>query len=476
MTTSPSSSLSQRTNHNIPTPPLGKQDLAYGGVRRIRYTPRGGALQLMKCKDREILIEGPAGTGKSLVCLTKQHLLALKYPESRHIMLRKTRVSLRQSALVTWEKIVQPQLNGAKYNSEDSEYRYPKGSIVAVGGMDKGSKLYSSEWDTIYVQEATELTSDDIQDITVRARWGVVPYQQLLMDANPAQEKHHLNIRAMPGGPTTRILSRHQENPSLWDHERGCWTVKGEAYMERLDSLTGVRRLRLRDGIWCSAEGQVYEEFDPSVHIIDRYDGYHKLPCYWSVDFGYQNPFVAQLWQLTPDGTLVLTLEIYATHTLVEDHARRMAFLQLNFPEPSAVICDHDAEGRATLEKYLKVKTVPAFKGIRAGIQAVKSRMMVDSNRNTKIKFCRASVTEIDPFLSDPSQGKSLPTCTHEEVEGYIWSTANNRKLGEEPIDKDNHGMDAMRYMVAYIDDISNEREPQDYLITSSARGWMPNE
>jgi hypothetical protein len=44
------------------------------------------------------------------------------------------------------------------------------------------------------------------------------------------------------------------------------------------------------------------------------------------------------------------------------------------------------------------------------------------------------------------------PTCTEEEIDGYVWDLANNRKKGEEPVDKDNHGLDALRYLVAFFD------------------------
>ena len=33
---------------------------------RLAYDPRGGARALLFCRDREILLEGPANTGKSL--------------------------------------------------------------------------------------------------------------------------------------------------------------------------------------------------------------------------------------------------------------------------------------------------------------------------------------------------------------------------------------------------------------------------
>ena len=59
------------------------------------YTPRGGAVQVFERRDNEVLISGPAGTGKSRACLEKLHLMALLNPGMRGLMVRKTRSSKR---------------------------------------------------------------------------------------------------------------------------------------------------------------------------------------------------------------------------------------------------------------------------------------------------------------------------------------------------------------------------------------------
>ena len=46
------------------------------------------------------------------------------------------------------------------------------------------------------------------------------------------------------------------------------WTIEGIAYLNKLRTLSGVARRRFLDGVWCSAEGQVYDSFEPTIHII----------------------------------------------------------------------------------------------------------------------------------------------------------------------------------------------------------------
>jgi len=58
------------------------------------YRPYGGNRELFRCRAPEILLSGPAGTGKTRANLELFNLLAMTYPGARLLMLRKTRRSL----------------------------------------------------------------------------------------------------------------------------------------------------------------------------------------------------------------------------------------------------------------------------------------------------------------------------------------------------------------------------------------------
>lgn len=418
---------------------------------RLRYEPHGGNREVFLRREAEVLLSGPAGTGKSRACLEKLHLCAAKYPGMRGLIVRKTLTSLTASALVTFrEKVLHP-LDGVTFfggnKVEPAAFRYPNGSRIVVGGLDKASKIMSSEYDLIYVNEATELLEDDWERLTTRNRYGVMPYQQIIGDCNPDAPHHWLKLRC-DAGKTVMLESRHEDNPLLWDRQAGTWTEFGAEYIAKLDALTGVRFLRLRRGIWAAAEGLVYDGWDRALHLIDRFPIPAAWPRYWVVDFGYTNPFVWQAWAEDPDGRLYRYREIYQTQRLVEDHAADIKRIVKDEPRPRAIICDHDAEDRATLERHLRMTTVAAHKAVSPGIQAVASRLKVAGDGKPRLFLLRDSLVYRDPALVD----KHLPTCTEEEVESYVWDTSGGRKRGEEPVDKDNHGMDAMRYLVAHHD------------------------
>lgn len=432
-------------------------------VLRHEYTHYGQCSQLFKHRGDEILLSGPAGTGKSRACLEKLMVAAVRYPGMRGLMVRKTAVSIASTAMVTWRQYVAPELMRAGQvkwfggsAQEQAGYRFRNGSFIAVAGMDKSTKIMSSEYDMIYIQEATELTEDDWEALTTRLRNGVMPYQQIIADANPNVPYHWLKQRC-DRGQCLMVNTQHTDNPTLYVD--GQLTPKGEDYIRKLGALTGVRFNRLMKGLWVAAEGLVYENYDPVIHLVNQFEIPKDWPRYWVVDFGYTNPFVWQCWARDPDGRLYLYREIYMTKRLVEDHARQMLRCvvsqsgprkgQWKEPRPVQILCDHDAEDRATLEKHLQMSTAPAHKSVSDGIQAAQARFKTEADGKPRIYLMRDALVERDTDLVDAKK----PFNTVQEIEGYVWPPSKpEREENEAPVKLNDHGMDCMRYLVAELD------------------------
>jgi PBSX family phage terminase large subunit len=430
-------------------------------VRQRKYTPRGAAKDVFSRRNGEVLIAGAAGTGKSRACLEKLHMMSLLNGNMRSLMVRKTHVSLTGTGLVTFREHVAKEAieTGLIHwyggsSEKPPAYIYPNGSTIAVGGMDKPMKVMSSEYDLVYVQEATELTLEDWEAISSRLRNGRVSFQQILADCNPDAPTHWLNKRC-DEGKTLMLYGKHEDNPTLYN-EDGSLTQHGAAYMERLDNLTGVRLQRLRYGKWVAAEGIIYEEYDPQLHLLNPdFEIPYSWRRVWTVDFGYTNPFVLQCWAIDEDGRGYLYREIYKTKTMVEDHAKKILSCVLDNagrwkePKPSAIICDHDAEDRATLERHLGISTTAAHKAVSTGLEATKKRFRVAGDGRPRLYLLRDALVERDNELVQAGK----PTCTADEIPGYVWEPpALGRPPKENPLKKDDHGCDAKRYFVASQD------------------------
>jgi hypothetical protein len=440
------------------------------------FTARGASLTMMNSRAPRILLAGAAGTGKSRAILEKCHAMCLLTEGVKGLFLRKTARSLATSALKTWERDVVPEAmrdgSVAYFGGsarEPAQYRYRNGSSIAIGGLDDPLKIMSTEYDWIYIQEATEATLDDWEMADSRLRNGVLSFQQLLADCNPSSPQHFL-LDLARDGKIQHLISLHEDNPRYFN-EDGTTTTEGRSYMERLDALTGVRYLRLRKGIWAAAEGVIYESFDPALHVVDHIEPRYKWERVWAVDFGFTNPFVWQDWALDEDGRGYLVREIYMTGRLVEDHARQIRYLcglgelDRNGREtkytgpprarwekvlPSAIVCDHDAEDRATLERHLGMGTVPAEKSVEAGIEIIEARTRLAGDGRPRLLYSRDALVERDPTLVD----RRLPTCTIDEKPGYIWAAeppGGDRKK-RQPVKRNDHGCDAERYFGMEVD------------------------
>jgi len=118
-------------------------------------------------------------------------------------------------------------------------------------------------------------------------------------------------------------------------------------------------------------------------------------------------------------------------------------------------VADHDAEDRATLERH-GVPTVTAYKKITPGIQAVKARLRKAGDGKPRLFILRDSLVERDEALAQASR----PLNTEQEFDSYVWAKGvDGRPNKEAPVDDNNHGLDELRYMVAYVDKITDEPE-----------------
>jgi PBSX family phage terminase large subunit len=419
------------------------------------YAPRGAAAEVFRRREGEVLLSGPAGTGKSRACLEKLHAMGLANPGMRGLIVRKTAASLTSTALATWKQFVIPESVDRGHvdyyggsAEEPAQYRYANGSKILIGGMDKPSKIMSSEYDAIYAQEATELTITDWEALTTRLRNGRVSFQQLIADCNPDRPDHWLKQRA-DRGATVILYAQHEDNPRLFSGE-GSLTEEGRAYLDRLDNLTGVRKARLRHGRWVAAEGIIYPEFDPAVNLVAKpKDPPHDWTRLWTVDFGYTHPFVLQCWAVDPDGRAYRYREIFHTQRTVAEHVATLKRILVRDdgtwrePKPRLIICDHDAEDRATLTRELGLPTTPARKTVSDGLQAVKARWTPAKDGRPRLFYVRDALVERDQTLVDAGR----PCCSEEEIGGYVWNETKDA-----PVKDMDDGMDATRYLVAHLD------------------------
>lgn len=406
---------------------------------------------------KEIILSGPAGTGKTMSWMAYVHNMMLRYPKSRALFVRENLDDMRESTLKTFEVNVLGdgiELFGSVARQNRKVYQYPNGSIIVLGGMNNPGKWLSADYDIIYVGEATQIPLSDWETLTMRKRNFNTPFQQLIGDTNPGHPTHWIKQRA-ESGKLLLLPTTHKDNPSYWDEEKQDWTPQGLDYVEdTLESLSGVRYDRYKLGLWVAAEGAVYA-FDDAHHVITPEQFQEVSVKYWleTNDFGFRDPFVWQRWAVSTDDRMYLVKEIYMSERLVSDHASQIKTIRGDGPLRFYVGDAADAEGIATLQRLgiPASSTTNEEKDIAAGIQSVQKRLRLDATGKPALFYVKGALVERDQRL----KGVGHPTSTYEEFGAYLWDDKNKK---EQPVDAYNHGMDTLRYAVRVVELRGNHR------------------
>ena len=402
----------------------------------------GSNRQIMETEATEVIASGSAGTGKSVSWLRKLHVTAVMYPGSRQAIIRKTRVSLTESALVTYEQKVlglnHPMLHTGATRAHRHNYTYPNGSEIIIAGLDTPSRVLSTEFDRIYVQEAIELNEEDWETLLSRLRNGKTPYHQLGGDTNPDAPAHWLNQRSLRG-QTPMIFCKHEDNPRLyWD---GQWTQEGIEYLSKLDALTGVRKERLRYGRWVQAEGVVYDNFSVESNVSEDAEYNPDWRLVWGVDDGYAqgagvgtesyHPRVILLANITPQGGVNVFYEYLATGELSDMSVANV--LALPYKHPDLAYIDSSAAELKARIWGAGISATGATHPVSEGIKNLR-RLICDGNGVRLLKV--------------------HPRCKNliREFQSYRYNVNSQAVAGEpKPIKQDDHALDALRYATYHL-------------------------
>lgn len=295
-----------------------------------------------------MLIEGPAGTGKTLGIGFKLHLCAEKWPGSRILIARKTRASLNETVIPLFNDTLyrpgHPCWRGDVDPKSVDSFRYPNGSRIVLGGLDNVTRIMSSDYDLIYVPEATEVTQEDVEMLNTRKRGRrAIPFKQTILDCNPGPPTHWMAPGVWPEGERyLRLRSKHEDNPVL--HDGTDWTEDGREYLATLSEMSGARRQRMLEGLWVAQEGAVFESLC-EAHNFTLSEWSKGFPEHVRLivgyDWGVAAPFAAVVWALDyTTHTAYAVAEVYEAGLSIDQQAAKLASILERVPKIEAIYYD----------------------------------------------------------------------------------------------------------------------------------------
>lgn len=210
-----------------------------------------------------------------------------------------------------------------------------------------------------------------------------------------------------------------------------------EKVKERYRSMyTGVFYDRYIRGLWCMAEGIIYDMFDVKRHVKNILKFFSILingDRYVSCDYGTQNATVFLLWNKGIDGVWYCIREYYysgrakgkqKTDTEYADDLEKW----LAGTKIRAVIVDPSAASFIAELRKRGYKVLKAKNDVEDGIRLVGTKLNQD-----KIAFAASCVNTIKEFAS------------------YIWDEKAAERGEDKPVKDHDHAMDAIRYFVYTI-------------------------
>ena len=218
----------------------------------FKKTPKQIEATRLMADKQEVLLEGGSRSGKSFIIIRNIILRALKYPDTRHLIVRFRFNDVKQSiwygTIQDVMKIAFPSINYTE-NKSDWFISFDNGSEIWIGGTDdkeRIEKILGNEYATIFVNEASQIPYETYETLKTRLNppKGVPP--KFIIDYNPPSKKHWgYRIFHEHKNPETDAPLRHQERYGYLRMNPVDNTENlNENYLETLESLGEKRRRR----------------------------------------------------------------------------------------------------------------------------------------------------------------------------------------------------------------------------------------
>ncbi len=286
-------------------------------------------------------------------------------------------------------------------------------------GMDDPEKIKSiADIDRVWIEEATELKKADFDQLDLRLRWK--KNMQITASFNPVDADHWLNNDFWKYGNTenqTCLHSTYKDNRFVWPEY--------EIVMERLkiQNYNYYKIYALWE--WGTLEGLIFENWE----IIPKVPEEAKFLWYW-LDFWYTNDPTAFIGLYMWNNSIILDEEIYETwltNTYREESKK----------EKSIVWKFETIEVKSSTEIYADSSEPKSIEEIHGYWYNIKPT----------VKWQWSVNTWIDLLLWYKIYITARSWNTQKEFRKYVRKVDKNGKKLNEPIDENNHAIDASRYI-----------------------------
>lgn len=380
-----------------------------------------------------IIADGAIRSGKTLSMSLSFAMWAMStFNGQNFAMCGKTIGSFRRNVLFWLKQMLRSRGYKVTDHRADNMIIIARGEVenyfYIFGGKDERSQdlIQGITLAGVFFDEVALMPESFVNQATGRCS---VDGSKYWFNCNPDGPYHWFKLNWIDKRKEKRILYLHftmDDNLSL-----------SEKIKERYRSMyTGVFFKRYILGLWCMAEGIIYDMFDVERHV-GKILSFYKILIngnrYVSIDYGTQNATAFLLWNKGIDGVWYCIREYYYSGREKGKQKTDAEYADdlkdwLEETKIKAVIVDPSAASFIAELRKRGYKVVKAKNEVEDGIRLVGTKLNQD-----KIVFSESCVNTIKEFGS------------------YIWDAKAAERGEDKPVKEHDHALDAVRYFVYTI-------------------------
>lgn len=422
----------------------------------IDYKPAPHQVRFHESKAKFRLNIGGFGSGKTTMDAAEITNHALEVSNGRTLITAQSLQQVREAVLPELEKFLPPWFIDKQTKTPLPKYTLTNGHEIIIYASNDEEKLRSLNLTAFWIIEASGVAYKIFTQLTARLR-----NRAAVVKDKEGKEIEHKFVGIVESNPeegwirdefllrSSRIFASKSVDASSYDKLKVKTPEKAyhsflsaspdNTYLHKTfisDMCVGKTEKWIRKYIYCYLEvkeGAVYPDF--SSCLIDPFE----IPDDWLRIFGFDKGWSDETCLCcgaldTKKGICYIYDEYYESQKPITYHARRIREKVLGVKMYKPIIADpsvrnrNDRDGVSYRDYFYNVSGLWLEEGnntIFDGIERVRDFMYMG-----KIKFFTSCVN------------------LKHEAQNYVWKTEKDGTSKDEPVDKENHLMDALRYLV----------------------------
>lgn len=477
-----------------------------------------------KSRNKIQFFGGGFANGKTTALVIKALKLCVAYPGSEGLLGRSTYPKLNDTLRKVFFRWCPPDWIKKMPTQDDNTCYLKNGTVVNFRYISQRGKqnvdgsttsnLLSATYDWIGIDqvEDPEIVHKDLLDLMGRLR-GQTPYRPegeedptmpdtgprwLMLTANPTSNWVYrelikpLQVYQKTGRKQQQLLLHPQTGIPIIDLVEGStYTNKenlDEDFIHSLEaSYRGQMRKRFLEGKWAAYEGLVYQDYDVSVNDLTREQAMthlwnlqranYKVKAIEGFDFGLSSPSCFLFGFIDDWGRVVILDGYYKRNFHYTQQPGEVARIRAKYAHlidvEESIWADPAIFKTKVIEKHVDTGTPVATLLSAAGMECRPASNDIISGVAKVGAYVSAQPTH-EHILTGRTPGPLLYFVDDldfitDEISNYYWDKNTSGDLLDKPIDRDDHAMDTLKYMLAHLPEPSEIVVPKD----KKPKPWM---